>query len=88
MKAIELLEKGNSAHDKSDYNEAIKFYDEAIKADENCWQAYNNRGLARYEIYHYQAALLDFEAALKFQPRIQQIKENRELVTSKLTRRK
>ncbi len=48
--------------------EAMKDYDEAVKLDPRCTEAYNNRGLAKSHMGKHEEAIKDFDKAIKLDP--------------------
>ncbi|MEQ1825936.1 MAG: tetratricopeptide repeat protein [Pirellula sp.] len=49
--------------------QAIKVFDQVIKADQEMWEAYRLRGDTRLSIGDHSNAILDFEKALKYIPK-------------------
>lgn len=56
--------QGNVAYKKGNYDEAIKFYSEAIEKTPNFADAYNNRGIVKLAQNNLDAAIVDFEKAV------------------------
>jgi tetratricopeptide (TPR) repeat protein len=48
-----------------DPNTALNYWSRAISSNQNTAGAYNNRGLAYYELKHYQKAISDYNQAIK-----------------------
>ena len=63
--AIDYFVKGNELSLRKDYMQALEAYDEAIKMDEQLAEAYNNRGILKYELGQYSEALDDYTSAIK-----------------------
>jgi tetratricopeptide (TPR) repeat protein len=66
--AKEACDRGVAAQNRGDYQEAIKQYTEAIKADPKYAEAYNYRALAYAALHNYVMAFADFAQALKIDP--------------------
>ena len=62
--ADQLCENGIAALNQGGFEAAIKLFSQAIAANPNLVEAYNNRGIARGEIGLFQEALADFDQAL------------------------
>lgn len=60
-----LISKGNQELEKKNYYAAIQYYTEALKNDETCMEAYNNRANAYYKNGEYQRAIDDCEGIFK-----------------------
>jgi hypothetical protein len=58
-------------------NEAIFYYNKAIRIKPDQADAYNNRGIAYAKIGHYQRAIEDFNKAIRLQPNNANIHNNR-----------
>ncbi len=56
--------QGNVAYKKGNYEEAIKFYSEAIEKTPDFADAYNNRGTVKMASNKLEEAIVDFEKAL------------------------
>ena len=54
---------------KENIEEAMKDYDEAVKLDPRCTEAYNNRGLAKSHMGKHEEAIKDFDQALESDPK-------------------
>ena len=63
--AVDELAKGNDFSARGDYSQALSAYDTAIKFDPNLAEAYNNRGIVKYELGQYAAAVDDCSHAIK-----------------------
>lgn len=53
---------------KSDYDQAIRDFNEAIRLDPNLADAYYNRGVAHYHKGNYDQALQDYDEAIRLIP--------------------
>ena len=63
--ALNEFAKGNDFSARKDYPQALAFYDAAIKLDPQLAEAYNNRGIIKYELGQFAAAVEDYTKALK-----------------------
>lgn len=63
-KAGRFFLKGNDALNKSDYNEAVRLYSEAIAKNDKYTEAYNNRGVAYYRDRKFIEAINDYTTIL------------------------
>lgn len=61
LKATELCER-------KEYQQAIPFFDQSIRAQPSHAESFFNRGLAKFMLQDYQAALEDFDAAITLLP--------------------
>jgi tetratricopeptide (TPR) repeat protein len=62
------LQRGYAAHQAGKYTLAITEYQQAVKADPGCFEAYYNIGLAAQENRDFKRALQAYEYALAVQP--------------------
>lgn len=58
------------------YKKAIRMCKRAIKVDAQIWQAFSNRGAARYALGQYAGAAEDFRRAIALDPENAALKEN------------
>ena len=63
--AVDELAKGNDFSFRKDYAQALASYDMAIKLDSQLAEAYNNRGIIKYELGQFEAAIEDYTQAIK-----------------------
>ena len=63
--AINEFTKGNDFSFRKDFPRALTAYDEAIKLDPQLAEAYNNRGIVRYELGQFSAAVGDYTTAIR-----------------------
>ncbi|WP_305982959.1 tetratricopeptide repeat protein [Roseivirga thermotolerans] len=63
-KAGRFFIKGNEALNQGQYNEAVRYYTEAIALAPSMKEAYNNRGVAYYKDGRYAEAINDYSYAL------------------------
>ena len=80
----EIILKGNEHTYKEEYNDAISCYDKAIKIDPNFSQAWNNKGLALYDLGRYEEAIECFDKALELDPYMTDAREYRDLAYRQL----
>jgi tetratricopeptide (TPR) repeat protein len=64
QKAMALWQNGKYKNP----NKAIKYWGHAIRQKRNTAEAYNNRGLAYYDLKQYQTAIKDYNQAIKEDP--------------------
>lgn len=65
QKAIELFNRGQDAHEKNDFNGAIKFYDEALKIFPDFPEIEYQRGNAYQSLHNTEEAEKSFRRALE-----------------------
>nr|MDO8082566.1 tetratricopeptide repeat protein [Candidatus Freyarchaeota archaeon] len=65
----ELINKGNSLVDKGKYEEAIKFYDKALKINPQDVVALTNKGTALDQLGRYEDAVECFDNVLEINPK-------------------
>ena len=63
--AIVAMERGNGFYFVKDYPQALTAYGEAIKLNPTLVEAYNNRGIIKYELEQFSAAIEDYTTAIK-----------------------
>ncbi len=61
----------------SDPNKAKKYWDRSIAANPRVAEAYNNRGLALYNLKQHQQAINDFSQAIRIKPKYAEAYNNR-----------
>jgi len=66
--AQDFFNRGRDKYDKSDYEGAIKDYDQVIQLDPNYVNVHYNRGLAKYALRDNQGAIADYNQAIKLNP--------------------
>jgi len=64
QKAMALWQNGKYKNP----NKAIEYWGHAISQKQNTAKAYNNRGLAYYDLKQYQKAIKDYDQAIKQDP--------------------
>jgi tetratricopeptide (TPR) repeat protein len=64
----ELIEKGNMSFNKSKYEEAVKWYDQALKIDPKSIDALNGKGLVFNKLGRYEEAITWFDKAIEIDP--------------------
>ena len=60
--------RANEAIAIGEYQEAIRFYNEALELDTTFSEAYNNRGIAYFELGQFERAVEDYTKAIATQP--------------------
>ncbi|MER0438842.1 tetratricopeptide repeat protein [Emticicia sp. W12TSBA100-4] len=68
--------QGNVAYKKGNYEEAIKFYTEAIEKTPKFADAYNNRARVKLELDNLEGAIQDFEKAVSIDDKFYMAKFN------------
>jgi tetratricopeptide (TPR) repeat protein len=68
--------QGNVAYKKGNFEEAIKFYSEAIEKMPKFADAYNNRGRVKLELDNLEGAIQDFEKAVSIDDKFYMAKFN------------
>ncbi|MFY0592477.1 tetratricopeptide repeat protein [Roseivirga sp.] len=77
-KAGRFLLKGNEALGKGEYNEAVRFFSEAIAKNDKFVEAYNNRGVANYKAGKFIEAISDYnKILLQINPDFNEARRNR-----------
>lgn len=66
--AITEFAKGNNFSLTKDYARALVAYDRAISLDSKLAEAYNNRGIIKYELGQFSEAINDYSSAIKLKP--------------------
>ena len=69
MKAKELKETGNKAFSKKNYEEAEKYYSEAIKLNMGSRPLWTNRAICRNAMKKHEDAISDCDSALSINPK-------------------
>ena len=62
--AVNEFANGNQFFFRKDYTRALAAYDTAIRLDPKLAEAYNNRGIIKYELGQFAAALDDYSTAI------------------------
>ena len=62
--AVDEVARGNSFAYTKNYAQALAAYDAAIKFDPKLAEAYNNRGIVRFELKQFAAAIDDYTTAI------------------------
>ena len=73
------IEKGKTKK----FEEAIMYFDKAIRLNPNNSRAYNNRGIAKSELKKYMGALMDFDEAIRLNPNNSNARTNMENTEAK-----
>lgn len=66
--AITEFAKGNNFSLTKDYARALAAYDRAISLDSKLAEAYNNRGIIKYELGQFSEAINDYSSAINLKP--------------------
>ena len=75
--AVEAMSRGNDFYFAKDYAQALSAYDEALRLNPQLAEAYNNRGIAKYELGQYAAAVEDYSTALRLKSNFANALNNR-----------
>ena len=62
---IDEVVKGNGFSLRKDYAQALTAYDTAVRLDSQLAEAYNNRGIVKYELGQFSAAIEDYTQAIR-----------------------
>ncbi|MBF0287499.1 MAG: tetratricopeptide repeat protein [SAR324 cluster bacterium] len=84
LSALHHFEKGNTAYEQMNYQEAIASYHRAIEMDDQTAEYHYNMGLSYYAVGKYQHALIAFENATRLAPKMAESYYNVALVYNKL----
>lgn len=71
------LNQGLSYSDSGNYEQAIFYYDKAIKINPEYAMAYNNRGNVFYRMGEYERAIIDYNRAINLNPGFAEAFNNR-----------
>ena len=66
--AVDELDKGNNFSFRKDYAQALTAYDNALRLDSQLAEAYNNRGIIKYDLGQFSAAIDDYNMAIQLKP--------------------
>ena len=66
--SADYLRKGNDYYDLGDYEQAVDYYDEAIRLDPLYAEAYSSRGLAYVSLGQHERAIQDVDEAIRLNP--------------------
>ena len=66
--AVDATSRGNDFYFAKDYAQALAAYDEAVMLNPNYAEAYNNRGIVKYELGQYAEAISNYTMAIKLNP--------------------
>ena len=79
----QLLEKGNAAYGKGNFELAAQCYSAILDSGQRQPQVYYNLGNAYYRLDEYGLAILNYERALKLKPGYRDARQNLDLANSK-----
>jgi tetratricopeptide (TPR) repeat protein len=85
-KAEKWFEKANALSFEGHYQEALTFYDQALKIKLDSYGAWNNRGTALLNLGRYEEAISSYDKALKIKPDNPEAWHNQGAVLSNLGR--
>ena len=66
--AVDATSRGNDFYYAKDYAQALAAYDEAVMLNPTYAEAYNNRGIVKYELGQYVEAISNYTMAIKLNP--------------------
>jgi len=78
------LGRAKAYEDAGQTEAAIDDYSAVLALDSSLWEAFGNRGALLYEAGRLHEALADFDAAIKLRPQMDELRENRAIVVSKI----
>ena len=79
----QLMQKGNEAYGKGDYEAAAKAYNNILSSGQHSAELYYNLGNAYYRQDEMGQAILNYERALRLKPHFTDARQNLELAYSK-----
>ena len=77
-----LYKKGNSSYENGDYEKAVSFYGELVKTDRVSPEVFYNLGNSYFKLKKIGKAILNYERALRLDPRDRDIQLNLRLARS------
>lgn len=84
MSAATNVEKGDSAYNKKEYHEALRYYSAALNDDGVSSNLYYNMGNTYYRLNDIGHAIVNYERALAYDPSNKDARANLEFVRGKL----
>src|ERR1700739_1120481 len=63
------FDKGDTAAQRKEYKEAIKYFTKGLKLNPLDTDAYYNRGLAKYKLEKFDDAIADFTKVIELNPK-------------------
>ena len=75
--ALEATARGNEFYFAKNYAQALAAYDEAVTLNPNYADAYNNRGVVKYELGQFAEAISNYTMAIKLKPNFVDALNNR-----------
>ncbi len=79
---------GNVAFKQGKFEEAVEFYDEAIKQNAQLAAVYSNLGVTHFRLKNYKKAIINLQEALKRDPNYKPAKDNLKRVMNILKKKK
>ena len=77
-------DNGLKLYYSQNYEDAIKFYKEAIELNPNCYEAYSNRGVVYAQLKQYERAIQDFDKSILINPNYSEAYSNLGVAHSEL----
>lgn len=75
--AVDAMSKGNDFYFVKNFSQALEAYDKALRLNPQLAEAYNNRGIVKYELNQYTAAIEDYSAAIRLKSNFANALNNR-----------
>ena len=75
--AVDAMARANDFYFAKNFGQAITAYDEAIRLNPQFAEAYNNRGIVKYEMGRYAEAVADYSTAVSLKPNFVNALNNR-----------
>lgn len=75
--AVEAMARANEFYFAKNYSQALEAYDEALRLNPKLAEAYNNRGIVKYETGQYASAVEDYTAAIRLKSNFTNALNNR-----------
>ena len=75
--AVNEFSKANDFSGRKNYSQALAAYDTALRLDPQFAEAYNNRGIIKYDLGQFSAAIEDYSAAIRLKPNYANALNNR-----------
>ena len=75
--AVDEMARGNDFYFAKNYAQALAAYDESIRLNPQLAEAYNNRGIVKYELQQFAEAVADYTAAIRLKSNFADALNNR-----------